>query len=195
MAVGEGARQPSRRSWCNRPAGSRRPGLLQGGDVEAGEMEDLQQRRDRPAGAVRFGASMRRPAAICTSWLLPSPAESCTRQSRSRSGLRPMVSVSTATTAPRRDRRADRRDGDECSWSLISAFRAPGKPASLRNRSAAGFPNDGAQEKTRTSTTSRPQVPETCASTNSATWASGRGLSTQPSESTNNCLDSGGQIR
>src|SRR5262249_5902165 len=30
----------------------------------------------------------------------------------------------------------------------------------------------GAQEKTRTSTTLRPQVPETCASTNSATWAS-----------------------
>ena len=29
----------------------------------------------------------------------------------------------------------------------------------------------GAQEKTRTSTTLRPQVPETCASTNSATWA------------------------
>ena len=30
----------------------------------------------------------------------------------------------------------------------------------------------GAQEKTRTSTTLRPQVPEPCASTNSATWAS-----------------------
>ena len=30
---------------------------------------------------------------------------------------------------------------------------------------------NGAQEKTRTSTTLRPQVPETCASTNSATWA------------------------
>ena len=33
---------------------------------------------------------------------------------------------------------------------------------------------DGAQEKTRTSTTFLPQVPETCASTNSATWASRR---------------------
>src|ERR1700733_3758001 len=30
---------------------------------------------------------------------------------------------------------------------------------------------NGAQEKTRTSTALRPQVPETCASTNSATWA------------------------
>ena len=38
------------------------------------------------------------------------------------------------------------------------------------------FPNKlkyGAQEKTRTSTTLRPQVPETCASTSSATWAIG----------------------
>jgi hypothetical protein len=32
-------------------------------------------------------------------------------------------------------------------------------------------PGGGAQEKTRTSTTLLPQVPETCASTNSATWA------------------------
>ena len=34
---------------------------------------------------------------------------------------------------------------------------------------------NGAQEKTRTSTTLRPQVPETCASTNSATWAGAPG--------------------
>jgi hypothetical protein len=40
-------------------------------------------------------------------------------------------------------------------------FRDPAKPCQA----------DGAQEKTRTSTTFRPQVPETCASTNSATWA------------------------
>ena len=31
---------------------------------------------------------------------------------------------------------------------------------------------NGAQEKTRTSTTLRSQAPEACASTNSATWAS-----------------------
>ena len=35
------------------------------------------------------------------------------------------------------------------------------------------YSQSGAQEKTRTSTTLRPQVPETCASTNSATWAIG----------------------
>ena len=33
----------------------------------------------------------------------------------------------------------------------------------------------GAQERTRTFTALRPQVPETCASTNSATWAKGAG--------------------
>ena len=42
------------------------------------------------------------------------------------------------------------------------------RPAVTRGRPS----DDGAQEKTRTSTTLRPQVPETCASTNSATWAS-----------------------
>src|SRR5580693_4004837 len=36
---------------------------------------------------------------------------------------------------------------------------------------AHAAPRGGAQEKTRTSTTLLPQVPETCASTNSATWA------------------------
>ena len=42
-------------------------------------------------------------------------------------------------------------------------------------RMARFFYEIGAQEKTRTSTTLRPQVPETCASTNSATWAPGNG--------------------
>src|SRR5208282_1499907 len=45
-----------------------------------------------------------------------------------------------------------------------------GGKAHLRRGREAG-PGNGAQEKTRTSTASRPQVPETCASTNSATWA------------------------
>src|SRR5215470_19350384 len=41
-----------------------------------------------------------------------------------------------------------------------------------RGRRRVGRVNGrGAQEKTRTSTTFRPQVPETCASANSATWA------------------------
>ena len=38
-------------------------------------------------------------------------------------------------------------------------------------KNMATMTENGAQEKTRTSTTLRPQVPETCASTNSATWA------------------------
>ena len=49
-------------------------------------------------------------------------------------------------------------------WLLTQA----GRPVRFFARTAVG---DGAQEKTRTSTASRPQVPETCASTNSATWA------------------------
>ena len=38
----------------------------------------------------------------------------------------------------------------------------------------------GAQEKTRTSTPLRAQVPETCASTNSATWAPSRRCGVTP---------------
>lgn len=51
------------------------------------------------SSAVSRGAS-RCPGAIWTMSALPSPPESWTRQSRSRSGLRPSVSVSMAT-APR----------------------------------------------------------------------------------------------
>src|SRR5579863_475287 len=47
---------------------------------------------------------------------------------------------------------------------------AVGKVAAMERVAHASLRN-GAQEKTRTSTTLLPQVPETCASTNSATWA------------------------
>ena len=46
--------------------------------------------------AFRRGADQSLPSS-CTRWALSSPAESCTRQSRSRCGLRPSVSVSMAT--------------------------------------------------------------------------------------------------
>ena len=46
-----------------------------------------------------------------------------------------------------------------------------GQPITFRPAPTGGG-GDGAQEKTRTSTTLRPQAPEACASTNSATWAS-----------------------
>jgi hypothetical protein len=48
-----------------------------------------------------------------------------------------------------------------------------GPPAYLvqKTQRDLAFLKFGAQEKTRTSTALRPQVPETCASTSSATWA------------------------
>src|SRR3954471_15355419 len=48
-------------------------------------------------------------------------------------------------------------------------------PVSGYLRSSGRYRGIGAQEKTRTSTTFLPQVPETCASTNSATWATWSG--------------------
>jgi hypothetical protein len=52
---------------------------------------------------------------------------------------------------------------------IIAALKTPQRPSSVEKINGVF----GAQEKTRTSTTLRPQVPETCASTNSATWAAG----------------------
>ena len=53
---------------------------------------------------LRFGQSKPCPPSdggtSCTRCACPSPAESCTRHSRSRCGLSPIVSVSTATTGP-----------------------------------------------------------------------------------------------
>ena len=55
---------------------------------------------------------------------------------------------------------------------LLAGFAALLDRRRTRRRFVATY---GAQEKTRTSTTLRPQVPETCASTNSATWAGAPG--------------------
>src|SRR5215469_13225792 len=64
-------------------------------------------------------------------------------------------------------------DGDD--RSEIDAFREVTQIKLMGHaaqRSAAARPRDGAQEKTRTSTSFRPLEPESSASTNSATWAS-----------------------
>ena len=52
-----------------------------------------------------------------------------------------------------------------------------------RGKTHRSFREDGAQEKTRTSTTFRPQVPETCASTNSRHLGSAEPLDTVPGQS------------
>ena len=57
VPVGEGAHQLARRSWCNRPARRRRPDALQHGDVEAGEMEDLEHRGIGRAARLQCGAA------------------------------------------------------------------------------------------------------------------------------------------
>ena len=74
-------------------------------------------------------------------------------------------------------RDADRVPSSPYRWRLRrqSRVRQEGRLDAVRSTIEAFRPRGcavGAQEKTRTSTALRPQVPETCASTNSATWAS-----------------------
>ena len=89
---------------------------------------------DRPAGP-RAAARQHGPRGICTRWALPSPAESCTRHSRSRWGLSPIVSVSMATAGP-----SDRPAGRSPRCRLMAILGSASQAA------------HGAQEKTRTST-------------------------------------------
>src|SRR6516164_10153128 len=56
------------------------------------------------------------------------------------------------------------------AFGKITAIKLMGHPA--QRRTAPAPARDGAQEKTRTSTSFRPLEPESSASTNSATWAS-----------------------
>ena len=122
VPVGEGAHQLG----GDLGAADRRHGdaeaLLQHRHVEAREMHQLGHRRvgQQPrSGCGQFGP--RPPKAggmICTRWARPSPAESCTRHSRSRRGSSPIVSVSTATTGPRSTVRPAGRAGAAgwCRW-------------------------------------------------------------------------------
>ena len=74
-----------------------------------------------PIIRVRLGQSKPRPPRArgisCTRWACPSPPESCTRQSRSRCGFSPIVSVSTATTGPR-----SRPSGRSCRCRWMVPF-------------------------------------------------------------------------
>ena len=89
---------------------------------------------------LTVGAWTGRPAGIWTTSAVPSPADSCTTQSRSRSGLRPSVSVSMATTGPKwasagrspRCRRMVMRDPSESA--------APWRPSPAVNRKDGGRP-------------------------------------------------------
>ena len=95
--------------------------VLQHGHVEAGEMHQLDdvrvgQQRLQVGAVVAVAAE--RGGTICTRCACPSPAESCTRHSRSRCGSSPMVSVSTATTGPSVSPSAGRAGADGwCRWA------------------------------------------------------------------------------
>src|SRR5687767_62331 len=118
---------------------------------------------------------------------MPSPWLSCTRHSRSRTGLRPMVSVSTATTGPsfRPAGRSPRYSSmviqlplpvDSIIAIILPPILAFGKaPAGALRRwlrpTPCSFVLEMVPRKGLEPSRVAPQVPETCASTNSATWA------------------------
>ena len=127
---------------------------------------------------VRAGVAMAASSAeICTRCALPSPAESCTRHSRSRCGLSPMVSVSIADDGPSVEAVGQvmpvQADGHGASDIAGNEVAPSDRWLEPRPEVPDGdFPAaDGAQERTRTFTTLRPLAPEASASTNSATWA------------------------
>jgi hypothetical protein len=96
--LARGARAVERRDRDAQPVGD-------SGHVEAREVEDLEHARvleeppRRGARAARSRAGSSSPASICTIAPSASRSHSCTRHSRSRSVCRPIVSVSTATSA------------------------------------------------------------------------------------------------
>ena len=75
--------------------------------------------------ATRFGASVC-PRATWTRCASPSPADICTRHSRSRWGLSPMVSVSIATIAPRS---SPSGRSPRCRWFVMAWASTSRNPA------------------------------------------------------------------
>ena len=83
---------------------------------------------------------------------------------------------SSAKAAIREMSRSFRKAGIFIEIDRIAAPRAKSEPDAVRPRGAplARERDDGAQERTRTSTAVRPLAPEASASTSSATWAQGQ---------------------
>src|SRR5262245_60378919 len=70
--------------------------MIDHGEVEPREVEQLGH-TGIASRSLSLGAEYS-PGANCTRWASPSPADNWTRHSLSRCGLRPIASVSTATT-------------------------------------------------------------------------------------------------
>ena len=78
----------------------------------------------------------------------------------------------------------------------IAAVRRQGGPAWTSKQMSRDIPEkNGAQEKTRTSTTVRPLAPEASASTNSATWARGAAQLRARGRDVNYCAEQNLQMR
>ena len=120
----------------------------------------------------RFGQSKPRPprdgGTSCTRCACPSPA-------RKLHEAKPVaMRIEPHRFSVDRDHRAEVQAVGQIVPMLVDRR--------VRHELRAAHGDAGAQEKTRTFTTLRPQVPETCASTNSATWATG--LPRQPNLAT-----------
>src|SRR5260221_3267232 len=168
MTVGEGAHQPRRDLGAVDGPRHHAEVVLQHGDVEAREMKDLQ---DAGVGQQRLEARRVEGSGRELHEMRDAVAGGELHQAQPVA-----VRVEPHGLGVDGDVGAEIEVGGQITAMKVDAQCLPGGltwgPSPADAVGPRRSERSGAQEKTRTSTTFRPQVPETCASTNSATWAS-----------------------